>query len=220
MAQVKFLVSGFESSGKSTIVSKIKDAFVINCDNKGYVFKVPHTNVREWRGFANFKSQVIDAIMRYKEKFGKLPKVLVIDTITQLYTSMTRYNSVAYKGYEIHKQNTTDTLEINNFLETAILPKMDLVIVAHTKIDEASGRPVIPASGQFKDSGSWHSIVNNSIFIDKSTGELIVYLKGFQYTTRTTLTDLPEYEMADKYDINAHLDKLRGAMDETTNLEV
>lgn len=53
------------------------------------------------------------------------------------------------------------------------------------------------------------SITNDSIFIDKTAGKLVVYLNNMKYPVRTTLEDLPEKLPIEEYDINTHLNRLR-----------
>lgn len=207
---IKFLVSGYEASGKSTLTSTIKDALVINFDKKEYTFECIHANFKDYHGMEGVIDFIMDKLKSYKDKFNKYPKYLVLDTITQLYSAMTRYNSVKYTGFKIHEQNNIDTLDLNTFLEdTVIANDISVIIVAHTIVDEKSSRHIIPAQGQFAKAGSWHSVTNESLFIEKSSGKLIVYLKDFNYPARTTLKDIEKHKLPiDEFDINKHLDRL------------
>lgn len=208
MAGIKFLISGFECSGKSTLASKLNDSLVINFDKKEYGFKVPHVNLKDYTGLSETIAIINDKIKAYKDKFSKLPKFIVFDTLTQFYTSMSGFNSKKYTGFNIHSQNNSDTIEFNNYIENVLIPNgISVIAIAHTMIDSDTGRFIIPAQGQFAKNGSWLSIVNDSIFIDKSSGKLVVHFKGLKYPARTTL-ELPEKVSMEEYDINEHLDKL------------
>lgn len=211
----KILVSGYEASGKSTLTSKIKNALVINFDKKEYSFNVPHANFKNYEGMESVITFINDKIKAYKEKFKEFPKFIVIDTVTQLYAAMTRYNSVKYTGFKIHEQNNIDTLDLNNYIENVLIANgVSVVIVAHTMVDEKSDRHVIPAQGQFAKAGSWLSIVNDSLFIEKSSGKLVVYFTSFKYPARTTLKDLPDKVGINEFDINKYLNKLVNAKNE------
>lgn len=211
----KILVSGYEASGKSTLTSKIKNALVINFDKKEYSFNVPHTNFKNYEGIESVITFINDKIKAYKEKFKEFPKFIVIDTVTQLYAAMTRYNSVKYTGFKIHEQNNIDTLDLNNYIENVLIANgVSVVIVAHTMVDEKSDRHIIPAQGQFAKAGSWLSIVNDSLFIEKSSGKLVVYFTSFKYPARTTLKDLPDKVGINEFDINEYLNKLVNAKNE------
>lgn len=211
----KILVSGYEASGKSTLTSKIKNALVINFDKKEYSFNVPHANFKNYEGMESVIAFINDKIKAYKEKFKEFPKFIVIDTVTQLYAAMTRYNSVKYTGFKIHEQNNIDTLDLNNYIENVLIANgVSVVIVAHTMVDEKSDRHIIPAQGQFAKAGSWLSIVNDSLFIEKSSGKLVVYFTSFKYPARTTLKDLPDKVGINEFDINEYLNKLVNAKNE------
>lgn len=209
MATIKLLVSAYESSGKSTLTSQIKDALVINFDRKEYGFNVPHANFTNYEGMGLVCNFINEKIKKYKENFNSLPKVVVLDTVTQLYSAMARYNGNKYRGYDVHTQNGKDVLDFNGYIEDVLISNgISVVIVAHTTMDANVGMPTIPSSGQFGKSGSWLSVVNDSIFIEKASGKLVVHLKGFKYPARTTLKDVPEKVEIENFDINEYIDKL------------
>jgi len=60
----------------------------------------------------------------------------------------------------------------------------------------------------FAKSGSFLSVVNDAIYIDKSSGKLVIYYKSFKFPARTTLSELPEKIGLDEYDINKHIQAL------------
>lgn len=218
MKGVKLLVTGLENSGKSTITSKIKDALVINFDNKEYSFEVANADFREYTGLDSVINFINNKLVAYKEKNGKFPKVLVIDTVTQLYSSMVLYNSKKYNGFNIHSQNNVDTLDLNNYFEDIILANgVDLVVVAHAIYDSDTKAYTIKSQGQFRDAGSWLSIVNDSIFIEKRNGKLTVFLNDIKYPSRTSLEKIEEKMSIDDYDINTHLEKLRNSKETIQN---
>lgn len=217
MKSIKLLVTGFESSGKSTMTSQIKDALVINFDQKEYSFSVPHSNFRDYLGINSVTDFITEKVKAYKEKTKELPKVVVLDTVTQLYSAMTNFNSKKYTGFNIHSQNNSDTLDLNNYIEKSLVANgISVVIVAHTLIDPESGRFIIPAQGSFAKAGSFLSIVNDSIFIEKASGKLVIYTKSMKYPARTTLKDYPEKIMESDYDINEHISKLMASKVEAT----
>lgn len=218
MKGVKLLVTGLENSGKSTITSKIKDALVINFDNKEYNFEVANADFREYTGLDSVIDFINNKLVAYKEKNGKFPKVLVIDTVTQLYSSMVLYNSKKYNGFNIHSQNNVDTLDLNNYFEDIILANgVDLVVVAHAIYDSDTKAYTIKSQGQFRDAGSWLSIVNDSIFIEKRNGKLTVFLNDIKYPSRASLEKIEEKMSIDDYDINTHLEKLRNSKETIQN---
>ena len=156
---VKLLVSAFEASGKSTITSKINNALVINFDRKEYGFKVPHVNVPQFAGMDDLIDTLNTKVGAYQEKFGSLPETIVLDTVTQFYTAMTKYNGEKYTGFDIHSNNNQDTLSLNGYIEDILIANgVNVIIVAHTIYDSETSRHIIPASGQFAKAGSWLSV--------------------------------------------------------------
>lgn len=206
---VKLLISAFESSGKSTITSKLEDVLVFNFDHKEYSFSVPHANFKQYTGMDDLIAAMTEKINAYKDKFGKLPKTIVFDTVTQFYSSMQKYNADKYKGFDVHSSNNKDTLAFNQFIEESIIPSgINAVIVAHTVYDEATSRHIIPATGAFAKAGSWLSVVNDSIFIEKKPNKLVVHTSGLKYPARSSLADLPTGIDIETYDLQEHINAL------------
>lgn len=206
---VKLLVSAFESSGKSTITSQLDNALVFNFDKKEYGFKVPHVNVKSYEGIDDLIALISEKLEAYNEKFGDYPDTVVFDTVTQLYSAMQKYNGIKYKGFDEHKANNVDTLAFNGFVEDSLIPSgINVVIVAHTVYDEATSRHIIPASGAFAKAGSWLSVVNEAVFIEKKSNKLIVHTSGLKYPARSTLADLPTNIPIEEYTLQDHLNLL------------
>lgn len=218
---VKFLLSAFESSGKSTITSKLRNALVINMDHKEYGFKVPHANLKEYLGMDVLLQTITEKLMAYKEKFGRYPETIVFDTVTQMYSSMQKFNADKYRGFDIHSQNNKDTLSFNDYIESQLIPVgINVVIVAHTTYDEATARYTIPSTGAFAKAGSWLSVVNEATFIEKKANKLVVHTSGMKFPTRTTLEDYPTGVDIENYDIQQHIDLLTSKKVEATEFEL
>lgn len=206
---VKLLVCGFEASGKSTVASQLEDVLVFNFDHKEYGFRVPHVNVKDYEGLDKLIELISEKIEAYREKMGKYPKNVVFDTMTQFYSSMQQYNGTKYKGFDEHRQNNLDTLAFNKFVEDSLIPSdINVVIVAHTVYDEATARHIIPATGAFAKAGSWLSVVNESIFVEKKSSKLVVHTDNLKYPCRTTLTGIETNVPIEKYSLQEHINTL------------
>jgi len=214
---IKLLISGFENTGKSTVAAGIKDAMVVNFDRKEYGFKVPHTNITKFTGIADLISTINEKLGAYKTKTKKLPSTVVFDTVTQYYTTMQHYNGERYKGFDIHSNNNKDTLALNAYIEDVLIANgINVVIVAHTIFDVETARHIIPASGQFAKAGSWLSVVNDAIYIEKKSNKFVIHQKSMKLPCRTTLVDVEEAVDSDKYDINDHMKTLTDSKVEAT----
>jgi len=206
---IKLLISGFENTGKSTLAAKIDNAMVINNDRKEYGFAVPHINMTTYSGIDNYIDTINTKLGVYKEKMGKLPETLVIDTVTQFYSSMQAFNNNHFKGFDIHSNNNRDTLNLNAYIEDVLIANgVNVVIVAHTTFDSDTARHIIPATGQFGKTGSWMSVVNEAVFIEKKSGKFIIHQRSMKHPCRTTLPELEDSVDSTKYDINDHIAKL------------
>jgi hypothetical protein len=218
---IKLLISAFESSGKSTITSKLDKVLVFNMDHKEYGFKVPHANLKDYQGMDALLNEVTNKVESYQAKFGELPNTIVFDTVTQMYSSMQKYNADKYKGFDVHSNNSRDTLAFNEFIENSLIPSgINVVVVAHTAYDEATSRHIIPATGAFAKAGSWLSVVNDAIFIEKKSNKLMVHTSGLKYPARTTLEDLPTNVESTEYDLQDHISKLQATKFEATEFEL
>ena len=206
---IKLLISGFENTGKSTLASKIQNAMVVNFDRKEYGFPVPHMNITSYNGIEGLIDTINTKLGVYKDKLGKLPKTIVLDTVTQFYSTMQAYNDNTFKGFDIHKNNNRDTLNLNAYIEDVLIANgVNVVIVAHTIFDADTARHIIPATGQFGKAGSWMSVTNEAVFIEKKSGKFIIHQRSMKHPCRTTLAELEDSLDSDKYDINEHIAKL------------
>lgn len=206
---IKLLVSGFENTGKSTVASQVSDAMVVNFDRKEYGFAVPHMNITTYDGIEGLIGTINEKLGVYQEKMGKLPATIVMDTVTQFYSTMQKFNMERFKGFDIHSANNKDTLELNAYIEDILLANgINVVIVAHTIYDADTARHIIPASGQFAKAGSWLSVVNDAIFIEKKSNKRVVHQKSLKFPCRTTIEGIDAEIDATKYDINEHIAQL------------
>jgi len=206
---VKVLVSAFESCGKSTVTSQIENALVINLDHKEYGFKTIHANIPNYEGMEELTGEINSKIEAYNEKKGVYPDTVVIDTVTQLYSAIQKYNGTRFTGFDIHSNNNRDTLNFNGYIEeTLIANGINVVIVAHCMFDPDSGRHIIPATGQFAKAGSWMSVVNDAIYIEKKATKLVVHQTSMKFPCRTTLEGLEPSLPIEDFDINKYIKTL------------
>jgi len=217
---IKVLISGYENTGKTTLISKIKDALIVNCDSKEFSAQVMHTNFTKWEGLKSFTDFCNEKIKVYKEKTKSLPKYLVIDTISQLYMQLVRWNSEHYRGFDIHTNNNQDTLAINTYFEKLIDKDISIIIVSHTMVDADTGKHIIPAQGQFQKVGSWLSIVNEAIFIERSPDIHRVWLKTDKFPVRSLVEQPNEFIVFGEFDINEYLSKITANKDEANKFRL
>lgn len=216
---IKLLVSGFENSGKSTIVSQINDALVINFDRKNYTFATPHADFGQYEGIKSVIDFINSKIAKYKEAKKELPKVIVLDTVTHLYNALCRFNATKYSGFATHNQNNIDVYDLNSYIEKTLLPNgISVVLVAHTIQDDTG--ITIPAQGQFAKTASWLSVTNEAIFIEKNTGNIILQAQNGKYPARCTLSNIDPKIKMNEFDINKHIQALLNAQTQTNTFKL
>ena len=114
---VKLLLSAYESCGKSTVTSQVENALVINLDHKEYGFKAIHANIPTYEGLEDLTSEINSKIEAYNDKKGEYPQTVVIDTVTQLYSAIQKYNGTRYTGFDIHSNNNKCRVILQFFVD-------------------------------------------------------------------------------------------------------
>lgn len=205
---VKLLVVAKEASGKTTLISKLREALVVSTDNKAFSGKVAHFRHSEYLGLQDTINTIVSKVGAYQERYGKLPKTIVVDSVTHLANNMERWANDKFSGFSVYANLGKDILAFNHFLETQILPAgMNVVLTSHCQQNADTGRYEIASPGQFGKNGSWLSVTDNSIFIEIKGSKRIVHTNSMKFPARSNI-DMPESYSMDDYDINEHIAKI------------
>ena len=157
------------------------------------------------------------AIVASKKIDSKVPVVYVEDTNKELPLLCARFYDNPDKKLKIIGITGTDgKTSTSTIIQTLIGKDVCGYIGTNgrscAKFDKDTNRAIIPAQGQFEKVGSWQSLVNEAIFIEKQGGKRKVYIKSEKHPARTTNVEyLNQQEVCfpiDEFDINAYLDKL------------
>lgn len=217
---VKFLVVAKEATGKTTLISTLEDALVVSTDNKAFTGKVPHFRYSEYEGLKHLQDTIIAKVQAYEAKFGKLPKNLVIDSVTHLANNMERYANDKFTGFNVYANLGKDILAFNHFLETQVIPAgMNVILTSHCQFNSDTGRYEIASPGQFGKNGSWLSVVDNSIFIEIKGQKRIVHTNSMKFPARSNV-DMPESIDMTDYNLNTHIETLESASMEAADYEI
>lgn len=208
MSASKLLITGLESTGKTTLTSKLEKALMVSVDGKAYPFARPHYRPEKYSGLPNFKNELIQKLKSYKAKYGERPQTVVFDTVTKLYENMYKYAQANFKGFDVHNTISNETLSFNDLIEELLIANgVNVVIIAHVVYDEKTSRYTVPATGQFKNSGSWLSLVDNASFVHVQGNTRMISHTELKYPCRTTV-EMDKVQKVDDYDINTHIAKL------------
>ena len=215
---IKFGIVAQENSGKTTLISKLADTLVVSTDNKAFKGKIAHFRYSHYQGIEHLINTIGDKIEAYEAKYGKLPRNLVIDSVTHLANNMEKYaNEKAKNNFDVYAMLGKDIMAFNAFLEDEIIPAgMNVIFTSHCQFDPDSGGYKIAAPGNFGKNGSWLSVTDEAGFIEKKQNKRIFHFSTMKFPCRTLHTeDLPESVDLDDFDINKHIELLESSQSES-----
>ena len=211
---VKFGIIATENSGKTVLVSKLKDALVMSTDNKAFKGKVAHFRYNNYEGIDSFIDTCTAKLEAYKEKYEDYPRTFVIDSVTHLQNNMEKYANDKFTGFTIWSTLGKEILAINDFLEDIIANGINVIITAHTQYDPDTQKYKINSPGAFGKNGSWLSVLDEAIFIEVKANKRIVHFKTMKFPCRS-LQDLPDSMDLNDFDINKHIEVLENVAEES-----
>jgi len=213
---IKLLIVAPENSGKTRLISNIESGLVMSTDNKAFRGKVPHFRYNIYNGLDDLIETISSKLEAYESKFGKLPETFVIDSVTHLQNIIIKYNNDKYTGFNIWTNINRDVLAINSFIEEELIPAgINVVMTAHVVYDTEAARWKIDSPGNFGKTGSWLSIVDESVFIEVKGNKRILHFSTMKFPCRTLQADLPESINVDDFDINKHIKLLESSVQES-----
>ena len=214
---IKFLVVGQESTGKTTLISSIKNGFVMSTDNKAFRGKVPHFRYSTYKGLDDLIDTISNKLEVYEAKFGKLPETFVIDSVTHLQNALVKYANDKYTGYNIWTSINKDILAFNSFIEEELIPAgINVVMTAHVVYDSDNAKFKIPSPGDFGKTGSYLSIVDEAVYLENKGNKRILHYSTMKFPCRTLQAKLPETVAVNDFDINNHIKLLESSVEEST----
>lgn len=213
---IKLGIVALENSGKTTIISTIEDALVVSTDNKAFSGKVPHFRYSTYEGLDHLLGTINEKIEAYVTKFSKLPRTLVIDSVTHLANNMEKYWNEKATGFAIWSGLGKDILAFNAYLEDVIIPEgINVVFTSHCQFDKDTAKYMIAAPGNFGKNGSWLSVTDNAIFLEVKGGKRTVHHTNSKFPCRSNLPEVPESQDVSEYSINEHIAALEAMNEES-----
>jgi len=147
---IKLLINGIAGAGKTSLLETMgEETFVVSRDAKAFGFPLPHMMVENYIDmntliYGNEKEEIegiYQKIGRYEEHFGKLPKNVVIDSVSQLTMDVIDVaaqtpNVYGSQGAEITKELALLTKFIHEDLE---LQGMNVILMNHVTEEKVDG---------------------------------------------------------------------------------
>ena len=213
---IKLLITGQENSGKTTLVSSIKDGLVMSTDNKAFRGKVPHFRYTVYNCLEDLIDTVSSKLEAYETKFKHLPKTFVIDSVTHLQNAIIKYNNDKYTGFNVWSGINRDILAFNFFIEDELIPAgINIVLTAHTTYDTDNAKFKVESPGNFGKTGSWLSIVDEAIYLETKGNKRILHYSTMKFPCRTLQAELPESINVNDFNINDHIKLLESSIQES-----
>jgi hypothetical protein len=135
---VKLLVSGVSNSGKTTLTSSLdpKTTLVISRDGKNYPYPLPHVNVDDYSEAVELTTLITEKITSFKDKLGKYPETIVIDSISKIFDDLLDNCSTKYTGFNVYSNLNKEIHHLMDYIQGALIGSdMNVVILSHAIYD-------------------------------------------------------------------------------------
>jgi len=202
---VKLLISGLPNTGKTTLLQSLDNVLVIARDGKRYPFPQPHVNIPDFTSANELIAMIVDKINAYEEKIGSLPETVVIDSVSKIFLDIEGYCLATITSFPYGKINT-EIKKVVDFIERDLAGQFNVVMVSHAIYTEDSGGySLVNAGGSYGKKGGILSEVDEAIFLSIKGNKRVINYRNPKLASRTTLSDLPDSESADDFNLKDHL---------------
>jgi len=204
----KILLSGLPAIGKTTLLQTLTDVLVFARDGKQYPFPQPHVNVPDFTSVDELIQLMGEKITAYKDKFGTVPKTIVIDSISKILLDIEGNILSTVKSFPYGVINT-EIKKFVDFLERDLAPNVNLIMVSHSIWDEDTGSfKLVNAGGSWGKKGGMLSEVDQAVYLEYKGNRRIIHHRNPKLAARTTLPELPDSQPAEEYDLQKHVELL------------
>lgn len=208
----KILISGESNSGKTTLLSTLKDAFIVSHDGKNFPFPIPHTNIADFDSAEEFTVTVTDKIQAYKDRFDRLPRTVVIDSVSKVFDTLYDTCNTKYTGFNVYSNLNKQIHVITDFIQQLVDNGMNIIIISHAIWDVDNAKFNLVGKGDFQKRGGFLAEVDNSIFLETKSNKRIIHHKSTKFPARSVL-DIEESQPSEKYNLQDHIEKLESLKD-------
>ena len=209
MATAKLLINGESGVGKTMLLRTLgKETFVVSRDSKKFVLPLPHMLVDVYYDMDTFLfggekeddygekyyvEGIMDKLEKYKEKFGKYPENVVIDTVSQIVLDVIESaadvpTAWGQQGSFINGELAKFTRFMYEYLE---LQGISVIMLNHVIPEKEEGRLTGRyrqfGQGKFLDKGGFYSTTDESILLVEEGIHRVVYTRGTDKLARTLL---------------------------------
>lgn len=209
MSKVKLLVSSLPAIGKTTLLQSLTDVLVVARDGKQYPFPQAHVNVPDFDSIDQLIDLIVEKVEVYEDKIGQMPETIAIDSASKILLDIEGYVLEQVKSYPYGKVNT-EIKKFVDFIERDMVPNFNVVIVSHALYNEdVSGYSLVNAGGSFGKKGGILSEVDEAIFLELKGKKRNIHYRNSRMCARTTCAELPDFESADEFSLQEHIELLK-----------
>ena len=145
----KFLISSLSNAGKTTLTADLEDTLVISHDGKTYPYAVPHANIGPFVTSAELIGTITNKVQAYEQRFGKLPKRIVIDTVSKIFDTIMDSCNTRFKNFEIYSQLNKEIHELTDFIEQDIIGAgISVILLSHAIWKEEDNQYILVGKGR------------------------------------------------------------------------
>lgn len=204
----KILITGMPNSGKTTLLKSLTDVLVVARDGKPFSLELPHFNVPEYSKINDLLDLITDKINVYENKFGHLPKTVVFDSASRIFTDIETNCSKRFSGYEVWSNVNKEINAFLEFINQLQENDMNVVLISHAVWDENAKQYIETCKGSFAKIGGFLSTVDYAINIGIVGSKRILTHRGTNLS-RTLLDEMPDKDDATKFNLQDYIDKIK-----------
>lgn len=196
--------------GKTTLLQTLEEVLVIARDGKKYPFPQAHVNVEDYTSADQLIDVIVDKVGAYEKKNGKLPKTVVIDSISKILLDIEGYVLEQVKNYPYGKVNN-EIKRVVDFIESDLANTFNVILVSHALYSEdTSGYSLVNAGGSYGKKGGILSEVDEAIFLELKGKKRIIHFRNPRMAARTTMAELPDSMPEEDFNLKDHVKLLEG----------
>jgi len=210
---VKVLISGLPNTRKTSLIKDLEDVLVIANDNKKFPFPLPNKTVTEVTTAEDFIGICEEALDVYNTKFGKLPKYMVIDTISKVWLDIEAYYSKTKSGFDVWAGIGKDIPIIRKYIENTIIREYDIsvIFISHLIEQDSGKQELVKCGGNALKDGGVISDVDYAITTERRGRKLNIRHNGSDLSRNLQYADLPETEPIDTFDFKQYLKNIESS---------